>query len=149
MGSKAVAAQAVRSKTIFKLFDAVLTFPAIVIEGKDRTAAAWQVGDQETQVATGSGVFGLVAEAPPMRPRVSAIAKAGKGALRLAGSTIPSSQTTLQGLRSRLQPGVVAYPNGVLQARAWAWRNQRRRVTGFGREEIHTGVAGRYATARG
>jgi len=40
-----VAAQAVRSKAIFKLFDAVLTFPAIVIEGKDGTAAAWQVGD--------------------------------------------------------------------------------------------------------
>ena len=50
MGSKAVAAQAVRSKAIFKLFDAVLTFPAIVIEGKDRTAAAWQVGDRKRRL---------------------------------------------------------------------------------------------------
>jgi hypothetical protein len=40
-----VAAQAVRSKAIFKLFNAVLTLPAIVIEGKDGTAAAWQLGD--------------------------------------------------------------------------------------------------------
>ena len=62
-----------------------------------------------------------------MRPRVSAIAKAGKGALRLAGSTIPSSQTTLQGLRSRLQPGVVAYPNGVLQAEKLAEFIEHRR----------------------
>ena len=33
IGSKAVAAQAVRSKAIFKLFNAVLTFPAIVTNG--------------------------------------------------------------------------------------------------------------------
>jgi hypothetical protein len=45
-----------------------------------------------------------------------AIAKTGKGALRLAGSTIPSGQTTLQALRCTLQPGVVAYADGVLQA---------------------------------
>ena len=136
IGPKAVAAQAVRSKTIFELFNAVLTFPAIVIEGKNGTAAAWQVGDQKTQVGAGSGVFGLVADAPLMRPGMRAIAKAGKGALRLAGSTITSRETTLQPLRFTLQPGVGAYADGVLQAEKlaefieqWAWRNQRPRVT--------------------
>jgi hypothetical protein len=38
IGPKAVAAQAVSSKTIFELFNTVLTFPAIVIKGKNGTA---------------------------------------------------------------------------------------------------------------
>ena len=62
-----MAAQAVSGKAIFELLNAVLTFPAMVIEGKNGTAAAWQVSDQETQVATGHGMFGLVADAPLMR----------------------------------------------------------------------------------
>ncbi len=129
IGSKAVAAQAVGSKAILKLFNAVLTFPAIVIEGKNRTAAAWQVGDQTTQVGTSSGVFGLVTDTPLVRPRMSTITKAGKGALRLAASTMPFGQTTLQGLRCTLQPYVVAYPDGVLQAEKLAkfikqWRGE-------------------------
>jgi len=99
-----VAAQAVSSKTIFELFNTVLTFPAIVIKGKNGTAAAWQVGDQKTQVGTGSGVFGLVADAPLMRPGVSAIEKTGKGTLRHVGSTITSRETTLQPLCFTLQP---------------------------------------------
>ena len=53
VGSKAMAAQAVSGKTIFKLFNTVLTFAAIVIERKNGTAGAWQVGDQEAQVRTG------------------------------------------------------------------------------------------------
>ena len=136
IGSKAVAAQAVRSKAIFKLFNTVLTLATIVIEGKDGTAAAWQVGDQETQVGTGRGLFGLVADAPLMRPGVSAIAKAGKGALRLAGSTITSGETTLQPLRSTLATGScylfrwrTAGRKTRRIHRAWAWRNQRPRVT--------------------
>jgi hypothetical protein len=52
----------------------------------------------------------------PMRPGVSTIAKAGKGALRLAGSTITSRETTLEPLGPSLQPGVAAYSDGVLQA---------------------------------
>ena len=60
-----------------------------------------------------------------------AIAKAGKGALRLAASTIPFGQTTLQGLRCSLQQGVVAYPDGVLQTEKLAkfikqWRGETR-----------------------
>jgi hypothetical protein len=60
---------------------------------------------------------------------MSTITKAGKGALRLAGSTIPFGQTTLQGLRRSLQPYVVAYPDGVLQAEKLAkfikqWRGE-------------------------
>jgi hypothetical protein len=47
---------------------------------------------------------------------VSAIAKTGKGALRLGGSTIASRETTLQSLRWTLQPGVGADADGVLDA---------------------------------
>jgi hypothetical protein len=100
VGAKAVAAQAVRSKTIFKLFNAVLTLPAIVIEGKDGTAATSPVGDQETQVGTGLGLFSLVADAPLMRPGVRALAKAGKGALRLAASTITPALPGLHDLQT-------------------------------------------------
>ena len=135
IGSKAMAAQAVSSKTIFKLFNAVLTFAAIVIERKNGTAAAWQVGDQEAQVRTGRGLFGLVADAPLMRPGVSTIAKAGKGALRLAGSTITSREATLEPLRSGLQPGVACLFRWRIAGRktrrihrAAGWRNQRQRV---------------------
>jgi hypothetical protein len=90
IGSEAVAAQAVSGKTILEFFNAVLTFSAIVIEGKNGMAAAWQVGDQETQVGSGLGMFGLVADAPLMRPGVSAIEDAGDGALWLASSTLTS-----------------------------------------------------------
>ena len=105
------------------------TFPAIVIEGKNRTAAAGQVGDQETQVGTGSAVFSFVDDAPLMRPGVRAIAEAGKGALRLAAATITPGQTTLQGLRCSSQPCVVAYTDGVLQTEKLAkfikqWRGE-------------------------
>jgi hypothetical protein len=62
IGSEAVAAQAVRGKTILEFFNAVLTFPAIVIEGKNGPAAAFQVGDQKTQVS--AFVLGLVTDAP-------------------------------------------------------------------------------------
>jgi hypothetical protein len=58
-------------------------------------------------------MFGLVADAPLMRPGVSTIAKAGKGALRLAGSTITSRETTLEPLRPacnrELRPIPMAY----------------------------------------
>ena len=103
IGPEAVAAQAVRSKAIFKLFNAVLAFPAIVIESKNGKAGAGQVSDQETQVGTGSGVFGFVANTPLMKPWVSAIPKAGKGALRLASSTIASREAMLQALSFNLQ----------------------------------------------
>ena len=104
IGSEAVAAQAVSGKTILEFFNAVLAFPAIVIERKNGTAGAGQVGDQKTQVGTGSGVFGFVADAPLMRPGVSAIEKTGKGALWLAGLTITFRETTLQPLGLALQP---------------------------------------------
>src|SRR5258707_808493 len=41
IGSEAVTAQAVRGKTILEFFNAVFTFPAIVIKGKNGTAAAF------------------------------------------------------------------------------------------------------------
>jgi hypothetical protein len=124
-----VTAQAVSGKAIFELLNAVLTFPAIVIKRKNGTAAAWQVGDQEAQIGTGSGMFGLVADAPLMRPGVSAIEKTGNGALRLTRSTIPSRETTLEPLRFTVQPGVGAYTDGVLEAEKLAkfieqWRGE-------------------------
>ena len=135
IGSKTVAAQAVSSKTIFELLNAVLTFPTIVIERKNGTAAARQVSDQETQVGTGCGMFGLVADAPLMRPGVGTIAKAGKGALRLAGSTITSRETTLEPAAPQLATGscdlfrwrIVGRKTHRIH-RVAGWRNQRQRV---------------------
>ena len=103
IGSEAVAAQAVSGKTILEFFNAVLTLPAIVIEGENGTATAFQVADQKAHVGSRFGVFGFVADAPLMGPAVSAIAKAGKGALRVAGAMITSRETTLQPLRLPLQ----------------------------------------------
>src|SRR4030095_16670775 len=51
-----------------------------------------------------------------MRPAVSAIAKAGKGARRVAGATITSGETTLQVLRFGLQSWVGSYADHVLDA---------------------------------
>src|SRR5258708_27464704 len=116
VGAEAVAAQAVRGKTILEFFDAILTFSAIVIEGKNGTAAAFQVGDQKAHVGSRFGVFGLVTDAALMRPAASAIEKAGKGALWLAGSTITSRETPLQPLRLLLQAWVGSYANHVLDA---------------------------------
>ena len=103
IGLEAVAAQAARGKTILELFNAVFTFPAVAIERKNGTAAAFQVGDEKAHVGSRFGVFGLVADAPLMRPAVSAIEKTGKGALWVTGATITSSERTLQTLRFLLQ----------------------------------------------
>ena len=51
-----------------------------------------------------------------MRPAVSAIEKARKGSLWLAGATITSSKTTLQLLSFSLQPWVGGDTDGVLDA---------------------------------
>jgi hypothetical protein len=65
---------------------------------------------------------------------VSAVEKAEKGALRLAGSPITFRETTLEPLRFTLQPRVGGYADGVRDAeklsihRAVAWRNQRQRA---------------------
>src|SRR2546425_672154 len=45
-----MAAQPVGSETVLELLNPVLTLPAIVVELKDRMAAALQVGHQEAQV---------------------------------------------------------------------------------------------------
>src|SRR5882724_4580807 len=114
IGSEAVTAQAVRGKTILEFFNAVLTLPAIVIEGENGTAAAFQVGDEKAYVSSSFGVFGLVADAPLMRPAVSTIEKAGKRSLWIAGATVTSRQTTPQPLRLPLQPWVGSDADGVL-----------------------------------
>src|SRR5258708_9587552 len=93
VGAEAVAAQAVSGKTILEFFDAILTFSAIVIEGKNGTAAAFQVGDQKAHVGSRFGVFGLVTDAPLIRPAASAIEKPGTEALRLPGPPITTHHT--------------------------------------------------------
>jgi len=116
IGSEAVTAQAVRGKTVLEFFNAVLTLPAIVIEGENGTAAAFQVGDEKAHVGSRFGVLGLVADAPLMRPAVSAIEKAGKRSLWVSSATIPSRETTLQLLRLPLQSWISSYADGVLDA---------------------------------
>ena len=44
--------------------------PTIVIEGKNGTAAVFEVGYNKTEVSSRFGVFGLVADAPLLRPAV-------------------------------------------------------------------------------
>ena len=67
-----------------ELFHAVLAFPAIVIEAKDRATSTFQVGDQKAQVGTGLGVFGFVADTALMEPALSTVRETRKKALRLA-----------------------------------------------------------------
>ena len=74
-------------------------------------------------------MFSLVADAPLMRPGVSAIEEAGNGALRLTGPTITFRETMLQLLSFTLQSRVVAYTDGVLDAEKLAefiaqWRGE-------------------------
>ena len=116
ISAEAVAAQTISGKTILEFLNTVLALPAIVIEGKNRTAATFQVGDQKAHVGSRLAVFGLIADAPLMRPAASAIEKAGKGALWLAGSTITSGETTLQVLSFLLQARVGRYADYVLDA---------------------------------
>src|ERR1700736_1679759 len=76
IGSEAMAAQSSGIKAVLELFDAVLTFPAIIIEGKHGTTAALQVGHEKTQVGASLGMFGLVADATLMRPALGTMKKA-------------------------------------------------------------------------
>ena len=59
-------------------------------------------------------MFGLVADAPLMRPGVGTIAKAGKGALTARSTMTPDDAP--DHCASSLQPGVAAYSDSVLQA---------------------------------
>lgn len=81
------------------------------------------------------GVFGLVADAKPMRPAVSAMEEARKGSLGFSRSTITAGQTTLEGLEFPLQPRVGRHANHLLEAeklaefhRAVAGQSQRQRA---------------------
>jgi hypothetical protein len=73
ISSEVVAAESVGGKAVLELFNTVLTFSTIVIEGKRRTVVALPVGHEKTQVGTSLGVFGLVADAtlPPILPAVA------------------------------------------------------------------------------
>jgi len=82
VGQKAMAAQAVGAKTVFEFLDAVLALPAIVVEGEDLGSATGTVGDEETQVGAGGGVFGFVADAALTWPGAGPMREAGEAALR-------------------------------------------------------------------
>src|SRR5579864_709512 len=81
VGQEAVAAKAVGAKAVLELLDAVLAFPAIVVESKNGGGRTGTVGDEETQVGAGGGVLGLVADAALVRPGAGAMAEAGEAAL--------------------------------------------------------------------
>src|SRR5215468_480467 len=91
-GGKAVTAQAVGSETVLEFFNAVLTFTAVVVKSEDFGSSARDIGDHEAQIASDSGVLGLVADVPLARPGAGAVSKAGEAALRESLATI----TTLQ-----------------------------------------------------
>ena len=106
IGSKAVAAKSVSGKAVLELFNAVLAFPAIVIEAKDRAASTIQVGDQKAQVGTGLGVFGFVADAALMEPALSTVRETRKKALRLSSAVITTSEPALSTNDATLKDGV-------------------------------------------
>src|SRR2546422_403842 len=91
-----MAAQPVGSETVLELFNAVFTLSAIVVELKDRMAAALQVGHQEAQVGAGGGVFGLIADAALTKPALGTVTETGKRALGLPGATIAASEPALE-----------------------------------------------------
>jgi hypothetical protein len=88
IGPKAVTAQAVGAEAILELLDAILALAAIVVESEDLRGRSGAVGNEEAQVGSGGGVFGLVADAALARPTAGAVAEAGEAALRELGTAI-------------------------------------------------------------
>src|SRR2546421_6164861 len=68
IGQEAMTTQAVGTEAIFEFLDAVLALTAIVIESEGLGGVTRAVGNQEAQVGSGGGVFGLVADAALMGP---------------------------------------------------------------------------------
>jgi hypothetical protein len=116
IGSEAMAAESVSNESILELFNAVLAFSTIIVEGKNRTATTLQVRHEEPQVSASIGMFGLVAYATPMGPTLAAMQKARKGALRFMGPTITSRQLESETIGSALEQRVVGPANSVLDA---------------------------------
>src|ERR1019366_4726239 len=88
VGQKAVAAEAVGAEAVFEFFDAVLALAAVVVESEDFGGRSGTAGHDEAQVGSGGGVFGLVADAAPMRPTAGTVAEAGEAALGKLGAAI-------------------------------------------------------------
>ena len=59
VGEEAMTAEPVSMEAVLELFDAVLAFPALVVEAKDLGTAARAVGDQEAKIGAGSRVLGF------------------------------------------------------------------------------------------
>jgi len=60
-----MATEPVDREPVFEPLDAIFTFPAIVVELKDRLAAASEIGHQEAQAGAGGGAFGLIDDTVP------------------------------------------------------------------------------------
>jgi hypothetical protein len=88
IGQKAVTTEAVGAKAVFKFFDAVLALAAVVVEGEDFLSASGAVSNDEAQVRSGGGMFGLVADAALVRPTAGAVAETGEAALGQLGTAV-------------------------------------------------------------
>src|ERR1700732_19159 len=124
-----MAPEPVGIETVLELLNPVFTLPAIVVEVEDRTAAALEVGYQEAQVGTASGVFGLIADAALARPALATMRETGKGALGLPGATIAASEAALEAGGSTLEDRVSGHADDVLDAEELAefikqWQNK-------------------------
>src|SRR5207245_274713 len=105
-----MAAQPVGSETVLELLNAVFTLSAIVVELKDRMAAALQVGHQEAQVGAGGGVFGLIADAALTKPALGTVTETGKRALGLLGATIARASRRWRRAAQRWKTALVGRP---------------------------------------
>src|SRR5437899_11337100 len=131
-----MAAQPVGSETVLELFNAVFTLSAIVVELKDRMAAALQVGHQEAQVGAGGGVFGLIADAALTKPALGTVTETGKRALGLPGATIAASEPALETSGAALEDRVGGEADDVLEAEELAeFIEQRQREAGIGTQQ--------------
>jgi len=116
VGQKAVAAQAVGAETVLEFFDAVLAFTAVVVKSEDLGSSARDIGDQEAQIGSDGGVFGLVADVSLARPGARAVAKAREAALRELRATITALQFFLQRLGAVLKNAIGGNAQCVLDS---------------------------------
>src|SRR2546430_4606994 len=131
-----MAAQPVGSETVLELLNADFPLSAIVVELKDRIAAALQVGHQEAQVGAGGGVFGLIADEALTKPALGTVTETRKRALGLLGSTIAASEPALETSGATLEDRVGGEADDVLEAEELAeFIEQRQREAGIGTQQ--------------
>jgi len=144
IGEKAVTAQAVGAEAVLELLDAVLALTAIVVESEDLGGRSGAVGNEEAQVGSGGGVFGLVADAALARPTAGAVAEAGEAALRELGTAIAPFQPLLPPFRTTLEDTVGGDAEGIFEGEELAelvqqWQSETGVATQF---DFHPGESG-------